>query len=148
MAERSRAKETTLLISEDGNLLSGSWAKCLNWKLSADAEIKKTKFTGQAEAEGDLEHSGWDFSGDFHESGPELRRVYLRQVAANNAGLPVPRITITATTRFRDGVTPPFTQKLGKVTLKLDNFDASAGEFLKNTISGFASKGDELLGSE
>ena len=148
MADRSRAKETTLVFSEQGyGTLAGSFATTTDWKLEPDAEITDTQFTGAAEADYDLNHKGWKFSCNAHEVGPDIRRMYLRQVAANNGGLPRPKITITATTRYRDGSTPPFTQKLGSVVLKLDGVDVSGGDFIKVAISGSCSFGDERAGT-
>lgn len=148
MSNSTRGKETTLVFSVEGiGTLGGGWVKVEGFKLTPDAEIKSSRFLGEPEAEYDLDHQGWKFTGTVRETGPEVRRVYLAIVDANNAGQKVPRIVITATTRYRDGVQPAFTQKLGGVVLKLDDFDVSAGDYAKNTISGSCSLAPELTGA-
>jgi len=148
MSERTRGKETTLQFSEVGvGLLRGSFLKVANWKLSPDATTDDTQFCGEPEADYDIDHKGWKFSCTCHEVDPEIRRLYLRQIESSNAGLPRPRITIIATTRYRDGTTPPFVQRLGNVVLKLDDFDSDGGSFVKNTLSGMCKTAPEQSGT-
>ena len=133
----TRAKESTIQFAEAGvGLLAGSFLKCTDFKLSPDSSITDTEYVGEPEAEYDLNHKGWKLSATVHEWGPQVRAMYQRQIDANVAGNPPPRLTAMVTTRYRDGVTPPLVQRLGGLVLKLDDFDVSGGNFVKNTISG------------
>ncbi len=146
MAERSKDRETTLLFAENGVLMRGSFAKVDGWSISSDASIDGTRFAGEPFKDYDLDHQGWEFKCTVHEVGPEVRKMYLRQVEAIRTQQPRPRITITATTKYRDGIQPPFTQVCRNAVLKLDQYDVASGQFVKQQLSGFCSEAPELLG--
>src|SRR6266545_5813161 len=103
MASRSiRGEEVTLRFVIDGDHLVGSFLKVENWKVTPRADLHESDFIGEQESEVDFQGHGFDFSFTHQDEDGKGLEVYDRMVAADRAGLPLPKMDIVAIYKYRD----------------------------------------------
>jgi hypothetical protein len=94
---------------------------------------------GQAEAEGDIEHSGYDFNFTIHETDTKAIDYWGNVVSLFSAGKPLPDVSLVVITNYIDPSIPAKTETLQEVVLKLDERAASSKkDYIKNMFTGFA----------
>lgn len=101
MSARIRGKETALRIAVDGQDLTGSFLKVLDWEVNPDMAIVKTSFTGEPRPDGDVNANGYDGTFSIHEldrKSEELLQLLDDREAAQMAP---PTIVLTHYKKYR-----------------------------------------------
>lgn len=135
--DRVRGQETSLSITVDGILQSGSFTTVDNFKWSPRQDLTNTGFLGEPTERPDLQHHGFDFSFSIHEIDNAAVNVLINIVNQELAGAAPPNMNLVFIKRYMDPALVPETLVFEKVRLKLDSQEAgSRKDFIKTMFSG------------
>lgn len=133
-----RTKEAIAQLRVDGVLQTGSFRKITTVSVDPDAELAKTRYVGDKRNRGDLDVMGYSFSFSTHVADRKWLDLWKTIEAAENAGLPMPTVTLTLTYSTRDGGSHTVGLN-GDCVIKLDKLDVPENGYLVNQWSGYAS---------
>lgn len=137
MSQQSiRFKDGTIQLTVDGRKLLGSFTRFENLSVTPDAEVVKSQHAGEKRQRNDLDVRGYDFSFTVKESGKEWQDLWRRFEQADENGTPFPTVSITATSKYRDGAGTGQVVLHDEVILKLDSREATQGDYTKLSWSG------------
>jgi len=137
MSTRIRGQEVTGQLVVDGKLLLGSFAKMESFSWKPNADLNASDFVGETTSEPDLQHHGYDFDFTIHELDNQAAQIYLKLVAALEAGAVLPAINFVVIKSYRDPSVPLTTLVFQDVKLKLNSQDIGGRkDYVKNAFSG------------
>lgn len=137
-SDRIRGQETSLQVTIDGELQTGSFAKVEGFDWNPLDDLPASQFIGESEADFDTQHDGYEMKFTIHEKdNSAVENVLLQYVNALQNGTTMPKIVLTFIKRYRDPAIPARTLVFQSVALKMDS--QSAGDrkgYVKSTFSG------------
>jgi hypothetical protein len=135
-----RAKEARVQLTVDNKRLGGSFSTIHDVSVKPDAAIAKKQFNGEQRARGDLNIMGYDISFKTEKRDHLWQELWdLIQDAELNRR-PLPDITMTVTTGYRDGTGSLKSNTLsGDFVLKLDEDSIPKDGYQMNSWTGFCS---------
>lgn len=137
MSVRIRGQETFVQLAVNGALLSGSFTKVENFKLTPRADLTDSSFLGETEDEPDVMHHGYDFSFAVHEMDNQAFAVWNQIVNSLNAGTTLPTINMVVIKRYRDPSIAAVTVTLQNCALKMDSHEfGTRKDYVKTMFSG------------
>jgi len=101
MSKQIRSKEAQVQIKKDGQRLGTTMRLILDFKVNPDAEIKKTRFVGNARHTPDLDVKGYDFTFKTQKTDHVWFELWDEIQLADELGAEGPEITLTVTYAYR-----------------------------------------------
>lgn len=121
MSERTRGQEKTIRFIVEGKPVSGSWLKITDFEHRPDTDIKKTSFLGEAQKDGDVQHSGHDLSWTQQELDAQLAKFLDELIRREEEHEPPQKVRIQVLTTYRDPALPTRTETYYGGVLKVDS---------------------------
>lgn len=135
MSKQIRSKEAQVQIKKDGQRLGTTMRLILDFKVDSDAEIKKTRFVGDARSTPDLDVKGYDFSFKCQKRDHVWFDLWNEIQQADEFGAEGPEITLTITYAYR-GITRSTVVLHGELVLKMDSAEIPSDDYLPVSWSG------------
>ena len=119
MSKQIRAKEAQVQITKDGRRLGTTMRLILDFSVTPDAEIMKTRFVGDKRHTPDLDVKGYDFSFKIQKTDHLWFELWNEIQRADELGVDFPEISLAVTYAYRGGAARTVVLH-GELVMKMD----------------------------